>query len=182
MGKKPRSFRTTITVPQDLKARMNAAEKHQDINWSAIACRAFEAQLAEVASRKARKTMDDVIQRLRVSLEEGESESYKSGEADGRAWAESTADAKELLFLERFQATCGGRWADVLRSAGEGRGRHSLPDLLFLEMHPGEDESGSAEFWGSVLEGREGLLDDPVYLTGFADGALSLWDEVKNKL
>jgi hypothetical protein len=54
-----RSFRTTITIPQDLKERMDALEV--EVNWSAVAARAFEEKLAEIGSNKERQVMSDFI-------------------------------------------------------------------------------------------------------------------------
>ena len=63
MAKVTGSHRTTISVPLELKKRMDKVK--EDVNWSALACRAFEQKLAEVASKKENKTMNDVITRLR---------------------------------------------------------------------------------------------------------------------
>src|SRR6516225_5119268 len=49
-SKMPKHARTTITVPPDLKARMEAVE--ESVNWSAIACQAFEQRLAEITRRR----------------------------------------------------------------------------------------------------------------------------------
>src|SRR5262245_57540294 len=93
-------FRTTISVPLDLKKRMDAAGA--GVNWSAVACRAFEVELAEIAARKKEKTMDDVIQRLRASKLRGASEAHKEGDAAGRKWARDHAEADELQNLENL--------------------------------------------------------------------------------
>lgn len=57
------SRKITIYVRPDLKSRIDA--NTEDINWSAIACQAFEARLsgqvaAEISSRK---------QKIRVTVE-----------------------------------------------------------------------------------------------------------------
>jgi post-segregation antitoxin (ccd killing protein) len=46
-----RTTRTTISVPRDLKDRMDAVGVA--VNWSAVACRAFERRVAEIEKRKA---------------------------------------------------------------------------------------------------------------------------------
>ena len=46
--------RTTISVPSELKARMDAVD--ESVNWSAVACQAFELKLAEITKRKGRRT------------------------------------------------------------------------------------------------------------------------------
>src|SRR5262249_7379637 len=107
MGKR-RAFRTTITVPPDLKDRMDKVQ--EDLNWSAIACKAFEEKLAEIASRKVSKTMSDVVQRLRTSKMRAEDEQYREGEKEGRHWAEHDAEADELTRLERYRDQLGRDW------------------------------------------------------------------------
>ncbi len=42
MKRKERTVPLNISVPSSLRRRM---ERHQEINWSATACRAFERQL-----------------------------------------------------------------------------------------------------------------------------------------
>ena len=103
MAQKHRPFRTTISVPGDLKARMDRVK--EPVNWSALACRAFEAKLAEIAARKENKTMIDVVERLRDSLRNQQGESFNEGYETGRKWAENTATAVQLDRLESFQKT-----------------------------------------------------------------------------
>lgn len=55
--------RINITLTGDLKERMQAVT--EDVNWSAIASRAFELKLAEIAARKQVKAE---CQQIQVSL------------------------------------------------------------------------------------------------------------------
>lgn len=73
--------RTTISLPDDLKARMD--EVDQPVNWSAEAAKCFEKLLGEIAARKPKKDMSDIIARLKASKLEGEDESYKLGKKPG---------------------------------------------------------------------------------------------------
>jgi len=43
-------MRMNISVPDGLRKRMDKLK--QDVNWSALACGAFESHLAEVAARE----------------------------------------------------------------------------------------------------------------------------------
>lgn len=45
------SVRTTISIPADLRRRM--CKVKEDVNWSALACVAFEAKLLEIANQEA---------------------------------------------------------------------------------------------------------------------------------
>ena len=41
------TFRTTISIPKELKEQMAAC--NGDVNWSAVACEAFRAKLVDLA-------------------------------------------------------------------------------------------------------------------------------------
>jgi hypothetical protein len=56
--------RTTITVPADLKARMEAVG--EPVNWSAIACQAFEQGLAKIARGQSERIRKMVRNRVDV--------------------------------------------------------------------------------------------------------------------
>src|SRR5262245_7258555 len=94
--------RTTISVPPELKAKMDAVT--DEINWSALACRAFEDKLADLVAKQVMRDRQDVITRLRASKRRTEDEHYQEGQKAGRAWAEATAEAGELQRLENWQA------------------------------------------------------------------------------
>src|SRR5262245_16856118 len=110
MGKNTRSFRTTITVPQDLKNRMDAIK--EDVNWSALACQAFEAKLGEIAAKKARLTMNNAaaIERLRALKRKENEQNYVRGEELGCGWAKAEATPRELEQLAVTRATAGSEW------------------------------------------------------------------------
>jgi hypothetical protein len=87
----------------------------EDVSWSAVACRAFEAKLAEIAARKEQRTMDDVIQRLRASQQKDEDEAYRDGHELGREWVTMTGDwAAEVGELKEL-----AKVAERMRSRGE---------------------------------------------------------------
>src|SRR5262249_34830315 len=94
MGRRSgRIIRTTISIPQDLMARMQEAK---GVNWSAVAARAFEEQLNEIARARKEKTMDDAILRLRAAKRCLDDEDYREGHKAGQAWACEHAEPKEL--------------------------------------------------------------------------------------
>src|SRR5262245_14260814 len=100
-------YRTTVSIPQDLKARMDAVS--EPVNWSQVAVRAFEDKLAEIASRKKEKTMSDAIQRLRASKLKGDDRRYREGHEAGWAWARDVAEAEELRRLTKALEGLDGR-------------------------------------------------------------------------
>jgi hypothetical protein len=180
MDKIPRFARTTISVPFDLKRRMAAIT--EAVNWSAIACRAFEATLAEIAARKERKVMDDVVQRLRASKQRIEDEQYQEGEEAGRRWAENEAEADELSRLEQCRQGAGYDWARLFYQRESQA--YSADEWLFFRIRP-EFEGDREEarlFWEDVLGEDAHLTDIPSFVQGFAEGALGLWGEVKDRL
>jgi hypothetical protein len=159
MGKKTPYFRTTISVPRHLKRRMDAVT--ESVNWSALACRAFEDKLAEIATNKEEKTMIAIIQRLRASNPDV---FYQQGQDEGRRWASEQAKCDDLLRLERFH--------DRKRASGEWETYFDRPDGLLYRK----------EFWRSIV-GKDAFSDHHhAWFRGFAEGALALWLEVKDRL
>ncbi len=170
--------RTTITIPPDLKARMEAVE--EPVNWSAIACRAFEQKLAEIIRRKGPKDMAEVIDRLRASRRRHESEQLALGNARGQSWARDQAEVGELILLERLRDECGRRDWDGLFMSGEGDAYGSSEHFVFAIWPERDGDRGAAtEFW-EMLGIEHHPQDD--FVRGFAEGALEVWDEVKDRL
>lgn len=171
------SYRTTISIPQDLKRRMDKAGP--DVNWSAIAAAAFEAKLAEIAAKKVKKNMDDVIQRLRASNQENEAQSYKEGFKAGQEWAKDYAEAADLKKLSKFREPLSSHeWE--LQFVNDDY-NPPVSDRFIKIVWPDADED--AEFWaGAIGEDFVYQADDGEFVHGFADGALNVWDEVKARL
>src|SRR5262245_37714343 len=106
------SYRTTISIPEDLKEQMDAIG--DGVNWSAIAARAFQAKVFEMQARKGGKMKKADIVKRRKAGQEADSEDYDDGKAAGRAWAEQQATPKELqrlaTYLERAEADPSSCW------------------------------------------------------------------------
>jgi hypothetical protein len=159
-----------ISVPDDLKARIDKVR--EDVNWSSIACRAFEQKLGEIASRKERKTMVDVIQRLRASKQRYENEFFREGARIGAKWAKEQAEVRELRNLDRFYQS--------------HRKESFNADILAAAIRP-ESERGIGardHFWRAV--GADTAIvreyENGDWLSGFAEGVLNVWDDVKDKI
>src|SRR2546423_1045044 len=107
MGDDAKTFRMNISIPRDLKERMD--QVGQPVNWSQTAAHAFEAKLLGLAAQKETKTMDEVIERLKAAAVLEEKEEYQAGLEAGRAWAREDASPKELRRL----ADLGGSAEDA---------------------------------------------------------------------
>lgn len=180
MSKKPGFTRTTISLPADLKKRMDKVA--EAVNWSAIAARAFEGVLAEHAARKERKNMNDVIQRLRASKQQCDDENYKDGFLVGQEWAKNSAEARELQNLDRVRSSIRD---DEWTFETDESSAYGAWEWLYFQMFPEHDRERveSEGFWAYVLKDE----DDPRrfdagFLRGFAEGALDIWNQVKNQL
>jgi hypothetical protein len=192
MGKKTGYLRTTITVPRDLKRRMDAAK--EPVNWSAVAARAFEEKLAEIATKREEKTMFDIIQRLRATKPDL---IYQQGQADGRQWASERAEYEDLQRLEQFydKKRANREWEKFF---GLEYGEDSVGERLMREVYPPlsrgickiggilDDPDGCSyayeDFWKSYVGDDVSKINRPSYVRAFAEGALALWREVKDKL
>jgi hypothetical protein len=173
--------RMSIYIPPDLRARMDKVK--EPVNWSAVACRAFEDKLGEIAAKKEKKTMSDVADRLRASMREDEGEQYQDGFQAGKEWAESTATARHLKRLEAFKKEIdrsGLRWETWF----DGNDRDAFcPGEKLADIIEGGDlgRNGMHEFWVNDL-GDDKMITEAAWLRGFCEGALDVWEAVQNEL
>ena len=154
--------RMNISVPDDVKSRMDAAE--EPVNWSAVASRAFEIELGEIAKRKQEKDMSDVIARLRASKLENTDEEYKTGQAYGRQWAEQAAEYAELKRLAV---------ADESRS----RDNWDWDGRSIVKAATDNEQDEVGYIWEDELP-----PDSEDYFNGFVDGAVEVFEEVADKI
>jgi hypothetical protein len=167
--------RTTITIPADLKARMEAIE--ESVNWSALACEAFEQKLAELITKKGTRNMTEVINRLRVSKQKLESKQYREGHAAGTEWAKDVAEVQELINLDYNRDQFGSHWDGWWQNTGRPGSWRFLACLVKGDSH--HNDSDERDFWQRHGKGNEITGE---FAHGFADGALFIWDEVKDQL
>jgi hypothetical protein len=181
MADRSGSVRTTISVPSDLKARM---EKVKGVNWSALASRAFEDKLAEIASRKETKVMSDVVERLRASVRNEKGESFNAGYALGREWVKNIAEAPQLKRLEAFRKLMKARSPADWVNWFEFRGNHKpWFELVGIIRDDKNIRSVTAlGFWKVLLGEPSPKPDDGDFLRGFVEGATDLWVEVQEQL
>lgn len=181
-----RYVRTTITIPQDLKRRMLRAPT---VNWSAVACQAFESKLSELTKPEGERAMsdlppmDDAIERLRrlKNLPEATENprDFESGFQSGRRWAMAVATPQELGRLETF-CNQNRRLLDV----HEGKALMRRVALAVTGAD-GPERKGSVhpkEFW-PVKVGLSERPDDCLsFATGFCEGSMVFWKEAKEKI
>jgi len=174
------TVRTTISVPNELKARMDACE--EAINWSSVACQAFEAKLAEITKRRGARNMKEVAMRLRASKRKSESGQYNEGFEAGKTWAMNRAEADELERLADLRDGNITNW-DVLFDQYGGNAFGVAERMAFVILGD-DDEPGRAEARdfcdGAIGEPIEKL--SPGFVRGFVEGALEIWDEVAEGL
>ena len=173
----------TIYVPDDLKRRMDEVE---GVNWSPLACRAFESKLAEIISQRGAKNMSDVVSRLKASKAKTTDEAMLRGQQAGKAWASDLAEAVELLRLEDWSTSDHGGWSwqDHFLSSDDSNSAFGH-DHQLAEFISGEDldRSDGNRFWVVALgDGSREDRNSGSFLVGFVEGALAVWDEVKDQL
>lgn len=110
---------------------------------------------------------DAVIKRLRELKQQERSK--ETGVNDGRDWAAEVAEPWQLRRLARF-AERRGVCEDLA---------HDLYAAVDLERNKDHDD-----FWAELV-GEEYVADrvsDTEYLNGFINGAIEVWDDVKDHI
>ena len=176
------TIRTSISIRRDLKRRMDKVK--EPVNWSALAAEAFERKLTEIQIKQENPEMSKVIERLRASQREAESELYQEGWSAGEDWAEKSAEAIEL---KRLEAWLSNRDFDPYRYENSETYAWSAADCLFFQLHPGDDNDRQSAgfFWECILRDdaeSQSNLHEPEFLRGFVEGALDVWDKAKDRL
>ena len=173
------SVRTTISLPDDLKARMDAVT--EQVNWSAEAAKCFEKVLGGIAARKSQKDYSDVIARLRASKMKSEDENYDAGHAAGIFWAENNASYPELKRAVDYDTDqIGGQWLAPWR--GCDWIAFALLGLDVQELLNDELEERSDAFWAPAGGAQSVDSMGNEFLIGFIEGAVQVWNQVRNQL
>jgi hypothetical protein len=172
--KKRRGFvRTTISLPADLRRRMKACG--EDVNWSAVAARAFAAEIARLSTQKNDVQIEDVVARLRGTQHQSRSELFHQGRLQGEKWATRQATAAQLQRL----------WA-ARRDAKRQTGTNAENWLAAVDNKRPPAEVVT-QLVGHQKIGRHGpegesLIKSSEYIHGFAAGAIHIWKQVARKL
>jgi len=160
-------MRTSVSVTPDLRRRMTEAAE-SGVNWSQIACAAFELRLAELDSARRNLDFEGIVQRLRASKLRASSERYSAGAEAGRTWLHESAEWPVLERLERDHE----RVATIVAQPD----REGLPEDFLCLLDVDIDPEG---FWGHDY--TEGEVDG-AFIEGFTDAALALFRRVKRQL
>jgi hypothetical protein len=185
MGEDQGVVRMNISVPRDLKARMDAVK--QPVNWSQTAAQAFEAKLLDLEATKEVETMDDVIARLRAAAKQEENEDYQDGLKAGRAWAMEDAKPKELRRIANYvegserDRVC---WWDIDGDTTSWDAPYGATDNFVMAIWPEakNDDSLLTTFWEEALGEDAGRVEDAQFFHGFGDGVGEVWKQVRHKL
>jgi hypothetical protein len=187
--------RTTITVPHNLKRRM---QRVPAVNWSAVACQAFEMKLAELTKQQGEQamsdtpSMDDAIERLRrlknLPDRAKKPRDFEEGFQWGRHWAMAKATPLELRRLETFSQEVGQQWSLLDIHGGKDMMKKIALAVTAAELPPRQEVRRGhippelKEFW-RVKIGLPGQPDDCLsFARGFCEGAMRFWNEAKDKI
>lgn len=175
MGDGQGATRMNVSVPRELKARMDVVGRA--VNWSAVAQAAFEVKLQELESTKGVRSMNEVIQRLKAAADLEANEEHQEGRKAGERWARQRATPKQLARLWEAETTDG-----VIRGAPNHLGWPGLIHYVLSRVKE-MDRSDIQAFWGRAI-GVENVsrLHEVDFARGFVDGALSVWEQVRDKL
>lgn len=180
MAKKSAAVQTSISVPGDMKKRM---QKHRDINWSAVAVKAFEAELNAIAQRKKGLDMESVRERLLASKAASESESYQQGHEWGIEWAKESAEYSELKRLAAVWDRCATESCSFDDHFAENSGitfdHLGLSGWVAASILSPEltDEADDILWEPAFGADYEEYLEDNEMLRGFCYGAIEVFNE-----
>jgi hypothetical protein len=205
----PAYARTTITIPGELKARMETVGSR--VNWSAIASEAFKSRLSELEIMEQPMPelpdRDDALERLRRLKIEPESQ--RQGESSrayvlGKRWAMADAHPDELQRLEEFFHSHEiNRPLDQLKANSQDRRavkelfreltlsilgyKNRLRSIDEARLYPADIDQVRPKM-KSFWEERIGVTLDlsqrhgQEFLSEFAQGALDFWQDARDQL
>jgi hypothetical protein len=117
---------------------------------------------------------------LRESVRQAGDERFAAGWSAGEEWATSKAEAVELCRLESWrEGHTESTWDDLWTT--QAKGDCTAADALAFGVYPEMDWSRelSRNFWNEAVGNYP---EDPRFVRGFAEGALSVWIEVKDSV
>ena len=168
-----------IYVPDEMKARMDAAEKRA--NWSAIAQRAFDLELNHLEAITEIKSMTDVIARLRASKQKSAHASIADGRTAGRQWAMQRAEYSEL---KRVAALNADLLQEIYQEA-DLAARAIVTEAIVDDRDEAREILKRASDMAELFDVDEDILDATLtqdWLAGFVEGVQAVWEEIADKL
>ena len=175
-------YRTSISIPQELKAQMAAVSV--PVNWSDVAARAFRAKLEEIQLRSKRSmTRQDIVKCPKGLQEDENMAEYDEGKVAGREWASRSASPKELRRIAKYIEMYEVQWDNkVLWWDTQDRLRNATVEFVVAARGSGEQNDDPADFWTDALGGDAHRIEDRDFFHGFGHGVLEVWKEVKDEL
>ena len=171
--------RINVSISDDLKRRMDEVED-EGVNWSALASLAFETKLAELITKRGARNMRDVIVRMRALKRTGVSGDRSRGREAGTNWAKDFADPSQL---ERLDELINGVDEEYFAHDPD---QESPPAERFYYEVVEPDHVGRAlaalEWWRRNLRDSGDELPPASYIQGFAEGAMEVWEQVRDEL
>lgn len=165
-----------IYIPDKLKTRMDSLPAEDKPNWSALAVRAFESHLAELATKRKDRDMASVIDRLRASAHKQEDADTAAGRKAGREWAKTTAEAAELKRLADARDPVHD-W--YLFEASSAYGSSGMLYFAITGTADEPDRHAAESFWEWWSDTNN---PEAGFVQGFGEGALEVWDQVADQL
>lgn len=164
--------RMTIYVADELKARID--DQKENVNWSEVACRAFEIRLGELAAAKQEKTMSEVIERLRASKLKSEDKMTAAGRESGRWWATHRAEYDALKRIAEIDSR------DFCSDTPWNNAKNLAAAILYADEN--RDDYDRDEVEQVIRDVFDEVSESDEYLVGFIEGATEVFDEVKDSL
>jgi len=153
--------RISLYIPDDLKARMDAAGDAG--NWSDAARPALTAAAAVVEHSKG-GNMQTAIERLRTSKKQAEQNSKTFGTKEGRMWASDQAE---------------WRWLHDLRLRRENYPDEDPRHALSIAIDP-DDDLDPGEIGIYCLPLSKSATDE--YMEAFVEAAVNFYLEVREEV
>jgi hypothetical protein len=172
------AVRRTISIPANLDRQMELVSETEAVNWSLVAATAFEIKLAEIASRKEKPNMEDVVKRIKASLLTEKDKVYQEGFSLGQAWAMKSADWPQMKRLAevRKRPTFETEFANIDRGG---------PSFLVMTAYPDKGGIMIQDAWHDWV-GEDWVDKDRNVkwdlARGFWDGVLFVHNSVADKL
>lgn len=178
--------RFSILLPDSLKRKMDAVT--EPIDWSAIAARAFESRVKELEFNKECE-IDGAVARLREQKQQRENIIFKDGYKAGRIWALKSANIRQLQnlhgYFDELMKAATGLWAYLFETTAGQPGLAEWRIYCKIEPEFSGDSEASSNFWAN-FKVKESCLDEGYlhteWVRGFAEGALAIWNSIKDKL
>ncbi len=122
-------------------------------------------------------------ERLRASKRETESAEQADGLDAGRTWATEYAEYKHLCDLAAWWDTTSEHDIDVILTTLESDVFGASHRLVCIILgNESADRHDSEEFWDTAIGEDDNRQCSDVFVRGFAEGALEVWNSVKDEL